>query len=103
MGYTGRAVGHRRPDVLCCEVRIVFQQFTLARASASLRRISCTVIRVPRITGFPIMIAGLISIRWVIITILLFHHIAPTPSHNRGVCLGAHFKFTTSQFSCARL
>src|SRR5437588_5061999 len=47
--------------------------------SASLRRISSTVIRVPRITGFPIIIAGLISIRSVVITILLAHHIAPAP------------------------
>src|SRR5207248_11790062 len=42
-------------------------------------------IRVPRMTGFPIIIAGLISIRSVVITILLAHHIAPAQSHNRGL------------------
>src|SRR5207237_10088859 len=36
-------------------------------------------------TGFPIIIAGLISIRSVVITILLAHHIAPAQSHNRGL------------------
>src|SRR5437588_3491108 len=56
--------------------------------SASLRRISSTVIRVPRITGFPIIIAGLISIRSVVITILLAHHIAPAPvGHENFSCV----------------
>src|SRR5229473_3433327 len=45
--------------------------------SASLRRMSSTVIRVPRITGFPIIIAGLISIRSVVISIPFTHHSAP--------------------------
>src|SRR5258708_847955 len=38
---------------------------------------SSTVIRVPRITGLPIIIAGLISIRSVVIAIPLTHHSAP--------------------------
>src|SRR6266567_4121018 len=37
---------------------------------------SSTVIRVPRITGFPIIIAGLISIRSVVIAIPFTHHSA---------------------------
>jgi hypothetical protein len=36
VSYAGRAIGHRRQDILCCEVRIVFQQFTLARALSEL-------------------------------------------------------------------
>ena len=32
MSYAGRAVGHRRPDVFRGELRVVFQQFTVARA-----------------------------------------------------------------------
>src|SRR2546427_4983402 len=39
---------------------------------------SSTVIRVPRITGFPIIITGLISIRSVVIAIPFTHHSAPT-------------------------
>ncbi len=35
------------------------------------------MIRVPRITGFPIIIAGLISIRSVVIAIPMTHHSAP--------------------------
>src|SRR5258707_7719689 len=38
---------------------------------------SSTVIRVPRITGLPSIIAGLISIRSVVIGIPLTHHSAP--------------------------
>jgi hypothetical protein len=44
---------------------------------------SSTVIRVPRITGFPIIVAGLISIRSVVIAIPFTRHSAPPESHNR--------------------
>jgi len=66
---SGLPRGHCRPDVFRCEVWIVLQQFSLARAlrelaQDELHRDSC-----PRITGFPIIIAGLISIRSVVIAI----------------------------------
>src|SRR6266478_1429516 len=44
---------------------------------------SSTVIRVPRITGFPIIIAGLISIRSVVIAIPVTIIAPPPESHNR--------------------
>ena len=44
---------------------------------------SYTVLRVPRITGFPIIIAGLIPIRSVVMAIPLTHHSAPPESRNR--------------------
>src|SRR5437867_1356956 len=44
-------------------MRVVGEDLSIGTSAASLSRISSTVMRVPRITGFPTMIAGLISIR----------------------------------------
>jgi hypothetical protein len=57
-------------------VRIVLQQFTLARALRELAQDELHRDSRPRITGFPIIIAGLISIRSVVIAIPLTHHSA---------------------------
>jgi hypothetical protein len=67
--HAHRSVGDRRTDILGRKMRIILQQLAIGPPSASLLRISSTVIRVPRITGLLSITAGLISIRSVVTAI----------------------------------
>jgi hypothetical protein len=72
--YTCRSISHCGADVLCCEVWIILQEFTLAGALGEFAQDQLDGDSRPLITGFPIMISGLMSIRSVVIAILVINH-----------------------------
>jgi hypothetical protein len=50
-------------DIFCGQARIAIEEISLGGTFVSFLRINSTGMRVPRMTGFPIMTLGLISIR----------------------------------------
>jgi hypothetical protein len=59
---------HRRTKIFTGELGICAEKFGLSRALAEFATVNSTGIRVSRITGFPTMIFGSISIRSLVAT-----------------------------------
>ena len=75
--HARRPIGDRRPDVLGLQMRVVVEELGLARPLGQLAQDQLDRDRVPRITGLPIITAGLISMRSVVIAVPRSPMIAP--------------------------
>ena len=87
MGHASRSVGHGCPDVFFGQVRIVFEQIPLGATLGEFAQDQFDRDSRPRITGLPIMTAGSMAMRSVVIE-NLFLILSPCFKPSKGMLAG---------------